>query len=667
MVWAAIAFAVIFLALLVRERRRSRAPGDGQFRKLLDSAPLGLVVFNATHVLYANQRVVDLVGIGAGSSVVGRRLDEMLAAEAAELARASYERIVSTREPVSVKDFAVADGGGTVIRCDLTMVPVVFDGAAAVQVALVPVEEKHLAVAALRRTEERFRRFFEEMPVPMYRTRHDGTIVHANAALAKLLGIEDPDELVGIDASTFYAEDGERDRLASIQRTQGLLEDQISMLVGADGRKVWVRDSSRTVVEEGAQTFEGALIDVTEGQLATRELEVRARQQQALAHLGQVALRSADVGDVLREAVEQICDVLDIECAVIARDQEGHGLLVTAAAYRTDSAHRREEILAYLQEHMPAGSDASEPVQLTTAAYGSGVGAVQGVALALAGSTEPYGVIGVGGTTMELSEEDCSFLVTTAAMLGSALERARGRAHLERLMRSKDEFVASVSHELRTPLTVVAGLSLELENRWRKFSPAEIAEFISLIADQSREMSNLIEDLLVAARADIGKVAIHLERKDFRSCVDQVVASCSLADRARITVAGSDIVGNIDPVRFRQVVRNLVTNAIRYGGPRIHIGIHNGDGGASVVVFDDGPGIPEEHRDRIFNPYERAHSTSGIPGSVGLGLAVSQKLAELMGGSISYRFDDGSYFELRLQQAETVSDGSSDVSEGPRF
>jgi signal transduction histidine kinase len=99
------------------------------------------------------------------------------------------------------------------------------------------------------------------------------------------------------------------------------------------------------------------------------------------------------------------------------------------------------------------------------------------------------------------------------------------------------------------------------------------------------------------------------------------------------------------------VVRNLVSNAIRYGGPQIHIRLENGDDHVRVTVFDDGAAIPEEHRDRIFDPYERAHSTSGVPGSVGLGLTVSQKLAELMGGSITYRFDGGSIFELQVEAA----------------
>ncbi|MEA2001927.1 MAG: PAS domain S-box protein, partial [Actinomycetota bacterium] len=497
MEWVAIGFALVFLALFVRERRRSPASADATYRSLLDGAPSGVVVFDATHALYANQQAIELVGHGDASTVIGRRLEQVLAPATTQVALDSYQRITSSGEAIAVEDFPVMGRNGTVVRCDLKMLPVVFEGREAVHITLIPVEGRYRAVDALRRTEERFRRFFDDMPVPMYRTRLDGSIVHANTALANLLGVADAADMVGVDAATFYAQDGERDRLAGIQRTQGLLEDQISMLVGADERQIWVRDSSHTVEEDGEQIFEGALVDVTQGHIATRELQLRVRQQQALAHIGQVALRSFDVGEVLREAAEQICDVLRVECTVIAQEQEGYGVLATSVAYRTDSANRRDQVLGYLQRHVAAANGTDDPLPLPLAPGGEGVSPMGGLMVGLSGSRESYGVIGVGGTPMTLSDGDVSFLVTTAATLGSAIERARARAHLQRLMRSKDEFVASVSHELRTPLTVVAGLALELESHWRDFTAAETAEFISLIADQSRDMSDLIEDLLV--------------------------------------------------------------------------------------------------------------------------------------------------------------------------
>ncbi len=658
MVWAALALAVVSIALLIREKMRGEAH-DAQFRLLADGAPSAMVVFDDRHVLYANQRGIEIVGTGNAADVNGRSLDDVLAPATAQLARDIHKQVLASGEPLFVEDVPVTGRNGAVARCDLSMVPVDFDGISAVQGAFVPVGEGHEAVVALRQTEERFRRFFDDMPVPMYRTRPDGTIVHANHALARMLGVPDAAALVGTDAADFYTDDGERERLAAIQQDQGLLEDQISVLSARDGRPVWVRDSSHTIVEQDGQIFEGALVDVTEEQRATRELKLRATQQEALAHIGQVALGTVDIAELLNEAVDQVCEVLDADCVTIAQHQEGQGLSTTAVAYRVDSVRRREQVFNYLSEYAESAMGTVQPIALPAIAVDEGVRELSGVALGISGSTEIYGVVGVARSGSEISAKDMSFLRTTALTLGSAIERARARARMRELMLSKDEFVASVSHELRTPLTVVAGLALELEQSWRSFSAEEIAEFISLIADQSREMSDLIEDLLVVARADIGRVPIYPEQVDIRSCIDQVVASCSLADRARMTVSGDSVWGLVDPVRCRQVVRNLVTNAIRYGGPRIHISVANHRHHALVAVFDDGSGIPEPLREKVFAPYERAHSSSGVPGSVGLGLTVSQKLTELMDGEILYRYDGGSFFEVLLPLVEEAESATS--------
>jgi signal transduction histidine kinase len=105
-----------------------------------------------------------------------------------------------------------------------------------------------------------------------------------------------------------------------------------------------------------------------------------------------------------------------------------------------------------------------------------------------------------------------------------------------------------------------------------------------------------------------------------------------------------------DPIRVRQILRNLITNAIRYGGPNVHVAMTSTTGAHVVEVIDDGPGIPAEDHERIFEAYERAHATAGTPGSVGLGLTVSRTLAQLMGGSLTYHFDGRSRFRLELSR-----------------
>lgn len=216
-----------------------------------------------------------------------------------------------------------------------------------------------------------------------------------------------------------------------------------------------------------------------------------------------------------------------------------------------------------------------------------------------------------------------------------SLEEANGR--LAELLASRDAFLASISHELRTPLSVVVGLAAELRDG--AFDRAESAELVGMIADQSIEMAHIIEDLLVAARAEYGAVAIHVEPVDVAETVESVLRP--LPTPARIRTTSSIPVGlfvEADATRLRQILRNLVTNALRYGGDAIEITAWADGPAVTIAVADDGTGLDEVQGERIFDPYQSAHTSN--PASIGLGLTVCRQLARLMGGDVRYRRGD---------------------------
>ncbi|MCP4307129.1 MAG: HAMP domain-containing histidine kinase [bacterium] len=242
---------------------------------------------------------------------------------------------------------------------------------------------------------------------------------------------------------------------------------------------------------------------------------------------------------------------------------------------------------------------------------------------------------------------DIQLLETVAKQVSVALDNGRLetslatvtalKEQLEGMVRSKDQFVASVSHELRTPLTAVVGFAEQLEQNLEIFEHSDLKEFIGLIAHESSTLSHIIEDLLVAARADIGTLAIHAESIDATQAVQDLMdLSPTSSGTSPITVRGEPAQAWADPVRFRQVVRNLLTNAQRYGGDDIGIDIEERGHVITITVFDNGPGVPEGRERLIFEAYERGHEESTQPGSVGLGLAVSRQLARMMGGDLAY-------------------------------
>ena len=249
-------------------------------------------------------------------------------------------------------------------------------------------------------------------------------------------------------------------------------------------------------------------------------------------------------------------------------------------------------------------------------------------------------------------------LHTVAAMIGAFWERNKSRQLLEDLLKSKDEFVASVSHELRTPLTAVVGLAQELRHNGLAFGEDEARELIGLIADQSVDVANIVEDLLVAARAETGALTVIPGEVDLRSEAKAIVAAKTIlpANGKSVLIEGEAKAAWADPTRVRQILRNLLTNAVRYGGDSVRITLSSTQTTASISVHDTGDPIPQDAHDRIFKPYQRAHSIPSQPASVGLGLSVSLQLAELMNGSLTYDHTGGeSIFTLTLPTARSLS------------
>ncbi|MGH8924303.1 MAG: PAS domain-containing sensor histidine kinase [Acidimicrobiia bacterium] len=232
-------------------------------------------------------------------------------------------------------------------------------------------------------------------------------------------------------------------------------------------------------------------------------------------------------------------------------------------------------------------------------------------------------------------------------------ERKRTEEKLAALLASKDEFVTSVSHELRTPLTVIVGMAQELRTSFDEFSGEVVRDLIGVIADQASELANIVQDLLVIGRSDAGG-SIVINREPI--AIDQELTDCLKlylpGDREIELDLDSSQPVMADAMRLRQVLRNLLTNAVRYGGPNLRAVVKQNSLFTTLALCDDGAGIPPEDVNEIFRPYVRSSSGPALPGSMGLGLAVARKLSQLMGGDLVYeRREQWSVFEMTLPTA----------------
>ena len=218
---------------------------------------------------------------------------------------------------------------------------------------------------------------------------------------------------------------------------------------------------------------------------------------------------------------------------------------------------------------------------------------------------------------------------------------------VEEATRQRDSFMATVSHEIRTPLTAVVGYIEML----REGVPEDTrAELIETVAEQAADVEHLLEDFLVSARAEADSLQVAEVRVQLAAQVAQVVEGLALAGRSGLSIETEPCSALGDPARVRQIIRNLVTNAIRYGGPNITIRTETKGTDCHLLVIDDGPGIPPDERDIVFQPFQQSTGVRPASDSVGLGLSISRLLAAKMGGTLSYRYEDGhSVFDLALR------------------
>lgn len=229
-------------------------------------------------------------------------------------------------------------------------------------------------------------------------------------------------------------------------------------------------------------------------------------------------------------------------------------------------------------------------------------------------------------------------------------EQRQARQVLEKELMEKDRFIASVGHELRTPLTAVLGFAELLADDVVTDS-GERQDIISSIVSEARDVALIVEDLLVAARADLGVLQVDFVALDIEREVRKLLRSLGRSGHPNVELEVEGEVRNVrsDAARIRQIVRNLVINAFRYGGDNVRAVLRFDAPWLVISVEDDGEGVPHGLEESIFDSYRSAHQRPGLTDAVGLGLAVARMLARLLGGDVTYRRRDGwSVFELRL-------------------
>ncbi len=463
---------------------------------------------------------------------------------------------------------------------------------------------------------EQFRSAFREAPIGMVVFSPDNTVLLANPAVCSMLGLVET-ELVGRQMFPLLHPEDQDDARRRVELMHAGALDGYHVerrLLHPDGDYVWVDLTVSAVRDASGQltSIVSQMIDVTDRRASEAALLASQSENRALLDAIPDLMFRVDADGVVRwwRPARDFPPAMPPEAFLGKHVSEFHPEMaeVWIDVFGRVMANRGHELVEYEME-----------TEGEMRSYEAQVAAISGEEVLVA--------------------------------IRDITSRVRLQQRLKELVQSKDEFVAAASHELRTPLTSVVGFANEIRDRWEDLSGDEVLDMVKLIADQGREMSELVEDLLVAARGDVGMVAMRPEEIDIVEEIGGVLAVWPQADIA-VTSPDEGVRALADPFRFRQMMRNLFVNGFRHGAGSMAVEVHLHGSNAVVVVHNAGPDIPEDDWELVFDPYQPAEpppTKDGGPPSVGLGLSVARMLAWLMEGDLTFYVEDGQgTFELLL-------------------
>ena len=554
--------------------------------------------------------------------------------------------------------------------------------------------ERRAAQEALRESEERFRYLVGNVKdYAIVMLDRSGSVVSWNSGAEHLKGWR-AEEIIRSDVSRFFTEDdvrvGKPHALLAAAADSGRVEDE-SWRMRKDGSRFWasviitaVRDSAGVLRGFGEVTR-----DLTEQRRAQDEIELRTRQQAAIAELGLFALRTRHLQEVLDHAVASVAGTLGLDCVDFLEVESGQrGYRLRAGVGWLEDLMGNSVLPAAPNGQMAFVIAHGQPVviddmategRFTPSPIHRHRGIVSSVLLVVpavpgpGGANErPYGVLGAHATRpRSFSTHELDFLRAIANTVGSAISRqsserelraAQERAESARLLhaaaeqasRAKDEFLALLGHELRNPLAPIV-TALELLHLRGESEGREV----EIIERHVQHLTRLVDDLLDVSRVVRGKLELHPEPHELATVAKKGVEMASpLLEQRRqqftldVAASGLSVLG--DEARLAQVVSNLLTNAAKYTPPGGHISLsaRSDDSFVVLTVKDTGIGISAELLPHIFDVFIQGPRTADrAEGGLGLGLTLVKRIVALHGGTVSARSagaGHGSEFVVRL-------------------
>jgi PAS domain S-box-containing protein len=426
-----------------------------------------------------------------------------------------------------------------------------------------------------------------------------------------------------------------------------------------NGRYLWIIDRSAAIerdVDGRAVRILGAFLDTTR----MHEVEQKLHEEQELASL---AAASADMGvwtwDVATNSID-----FDTRMFGLFGIDRGPGPIAFDEWLDMVHPDDRDSVIGLFQKAFRVDDHYHSEARIRRRDGAERILAGRGRFLPSA-SGLPRTAIGIAWDVTEQHEAEAA---------------VRAREAAERANQAKSEFLSRVSHELRTPLNAVLGFTELLLSPDRQHSPAEQRQNLERIRSAGRHLRRLIDDMLDLSRIESGTIGFDIRPIELGPVLADAIDMVGLqAEAGGVTLAlepmpADPVYVSADDLRLREVIWNLLSNAVKYNRPggQVTVAVARSDEGrVRLSVRDTGIGLNASQLGQLFQPFNRlGREHSGVEG-FGIGLALSHRFVERMGGRLSARSDEGvgSEFVVELVQATpgaTPQDEPADTADAPQ-
>ncbi len=490
----------------------------------------------------------------------------------------------------------------------------------------------------MREAEIRYRALVENIPAITYTQAEDPSSptgfrdVYISPQTTRILGYTpedwhaDPTLWVTATHPDDRARVMEEDRRAAARASRFQSEYR---MIARDGRTVWFRDEAAVVEDplSGLSFWQGVMLDITEEK------------------------RLAEAGSTSEAKYRTLVETLPAIVYLGEYGDQGDWLYISP---------QLEHVLGYTPQEWLA-----HPGPMNTFTHPDDLPAAREAEERSLATGEPYRA----EYRMQTKDGRWVWILDEASVVRDELgrplfmqgimyditDRKRAEERLLALDRLKNTLLHTLSHDLKEPLTAILGAASTLERLDGELTAEERTSLLGVLANRTRGMSSLLTDLLDLDRLDRGIAEPRRFPVDLGALATELVRQTHVLRGRAVELDVCRCVGNVDAPKVERMLENLLSNAVRYSPRegRIWLRVRAAEGGALLVVEDEGPGVPDELKTAIFEPFQRGLETSALPGT-GIGLSLVARFAEIHGGRawVEDRPGGGASFRILLPDAD---------------